>query len=213
MYFFSKMFQVSQASMLGLSLESYSGRLPKWGSMLSGVVYEQQMSAPRTGANAGFVWPTVTAHQQNTRYQQGGTPLTVAVQNWPTIKANAERVSRGWLLTTHPIPALEQACELAEGQLPREYEDVSELSPAAARIWPTPSARDWKDGRASDATLERNARPLNEQVVAITDGPAHLSPEWVEALQGFPPGWTDISGPQAPVNRSTTGSQRASQAA
>jgi hypothetical protein len=28
--------------------------------------------------------------------------------------------------------------------------------------WPTASARDWKDGRASEETLARNARPLNE---------------------------------------------------
>lgn len=31
--------------------------------------------------------------------------------------------------------------------------------------WATTTARDWKDGRASKATMERNARPLNEQVV------------------------------------------------
>jgi hypothetical protein len=30
------------------------------------------------------------------------------------------------------------------------------------QAWPTPSARDWKDGRASQETLDRNARPLNE---------------------------------------------------
>ena len=31
-----------------------------------------------------------------------------------------------------------------------------------ARFFPTPSARDWKSGDASPATMERNARPLNE---------------------------------------------------
>jgi hypothetical protein len=33
----------------------------------------------------------------------------------------------------------------------------------AIRRWATPSARDWRSGDASEATLERNARPLNEQ--------------------------------------------------
>lgn len=33
-------------------------------------------------------------------------------------------------------------------------------------LWPTASARDWKSGKASDATLARNARPLNAVVFA-----------------------------------------------
>jgi hypothetical protein len=32
--------------------------------------------------------------------------------------------------------------------------------------WPTPAARDWKSGQASDVTLSRNSRPLNEIAVA-----------------------------------------------
>lgn len=38
-------------------------------------------------------------------------------------------------------------------------------SPAAAKMascWPKPSARDWKSGQASQDTMDRNARPLNE---------------------------------------------------
>ena len=33
--------------------------------------------------------------------------------------------------------------------------------------WPTASARDWKDGRASQTTLDRNARPLNEVATQV----------------------------------------------
>lgn len=32
--------------------------------------------------------------------------------------------------------------------------------------WPTVSARDWRSGKASDATMTRNARPLNEMVIS-----------------------------------------------
>lgn len=32
---------------------------------------------------------------------------------------------------------------------------------------PTASARDWRDGRASQKTIDRNARPLNEQIVNL----------------------------------------------
>jgi hypothetical protein len=36
------------------------------------------------------------------------------------------------------------------------------------KFWGTPSARDWKSGEASPETMERNARPLNEQVCHLT---------------------------------------------
>jgi hypothetical protein len=34
-----------------------------------------------------------------------------------------------------------------------------------AETWPTESARDYRDGRASEETMQRNSRPLNETVV------------------------------------------------
>jgi hypothetical protein len=33
--------------------------------------------------------------------------------------------------------------------------------------WATPAARDWRDGRASDETMDRNSRPLNEQATML----------------------------------------------
>ena len=39
---------------------------------------------------------------------------------------------------------------------------------ASLASWATPAARDWCDGRASEATMEKNARSLNEQAVQLT---------------------------------------------
>jgi hypothetical protein len=50
----------------------------------------------------------------------------------------------------------------------------------------TPTARDWKSGKASDATMERNSRPLSEQIGGS------LNPTWVELLMGWPANWTDL---------------------
>ncbi len=50
----------------------------------------------------------------------------------------------------------------------------------------TPTARDWRSGKASQATMERNSRPLSEQIGG------QLNPNWVEWLMGWPPGWTDL---------------------
>ena len=66
-------------------------------------------------------------------------------------------------------------------------------------MYPTPSARDWKSGAASEATHERNSRPINEQIVRVEAAgdetrPKTLNPAWVEWLQGLPPGWTEVCG-------------------
>jgi hypothetical protein len=50
----------------------------------------------------------------------------------------------------------------------------------------TPTAMDWKSGKASQATMERNSRPLSEQIGGS------LNPTWVEWLMGWPLGWTDL---------------------
>lgn len=48
----------------------------------------------------------------------------------------------------------------------------------------TPQARDYRSGKASKATQEKNTRPLSEQVGGL------LNPPWVEWLMGWPVEWT-----------------------
>jgi hypothetical protein len=74
-----------------------------------------------------------------------------------------------------------------------------------SRQWATPTARDHRSVRAGPATLARNSRPLSEQAGAFhsrrdrampTAGPntcadaPTLNPLFVEALMGWPIGWT-----------------------
>lgn len=81
------------------------------------------------------------------------------------------------------------------------------LVDAATTLWPTPAARDWKDGRASQETLDRNARPLNEVVVAQSPQ-GKLNPDWVSQVMGFPDGWLDVA-PLAQGKRNTNGKRPA----
>jgi hypothetical protein len=77
-----------------------------------------------------------------------------------------------------------------------------------ARCWATPSARDWRSGLAGPETMARNSRPLNEQAVSGLSRPAPetitvggtgcgdtptLNPLFVEALMGWPTGWTGFA--------------------
>ncbi len=66
---------------------------------------------------------------------------------------------------------------------------------AQVKLWPTPTARDWRSGKASPATHARNARPLNEKVGG------NLNPTWTEWLMGFPLGWTALSASATPSSR------------
>jgi hypothetical protein len=60
----------------------------------------------------------------------------------------------------------------------------------AVKRYPTPTARDWKSGKASAQTLAKNSRPLSEAIVA-QEGHGSLTPEFCEWLMGFPIGWTE----------------------
>ena len=55
-----------------------------------------------------------------------------------------------------------------------EGEPTCEEDPQAAP-WATPASRDWRDGRASEETMEKNARPLNEQAVSLAPWPTPMS--------------------------------------
>ena len=65
------------------------------------------------------------------------------------------------------------------------------------RRWPTPTARDWRNGKHSEETARRNTRPLSEVAWLAAGRPdvGTLNPEWVETLMGYPVGYTAHEGP------------------
>tara|TARA_Y100000114_G_scaffold2728_1_gene2236 strand:+ start:1265 stop:1870 length:606 start_codon:yes stop_codon:yes gene_type:complete len=54
------------------------------------------------------------------------------------------------------------------------------------RMWPTPTARDYKDNGSSPAELARNSVTLE------THAGGSLNPQFVEYLMGYPIGYTDL---------------------
>ena len=66
---------------------------------------------------------------------------------------------------------------------PRKARNGGTLIEAVSmRMFPTPTARDWKSGSKGK---KGNSRPLSEEVGGA------LNPEWVEWLQGWPIGHTE----------------------
>jgi len=54
--------------------------------------------------------------------------------------------------------------------------------------WPTPTARDWKDGSGIGTAPINN---LLGRMVSPSAEAGALNPDWVECLMGLPVGWTD----------------------
>jgi hypothetical protein len=59
------------------------------------------------------------------------------------------------------------------------------------RMWPTPTVNDAQNATNPPSQRDRNSEAIPVLVGASTSAP--LNPAWVEALQGFPAGWTDLS--------------------
>jgi hypothetical protein len=56
--------------------------------------------------------------------------------------------------------------------------------------WPSPKARDWKDG-TTEGTSNRMSPDLGK-LVGQSKETGSLNPTWVEWLMGWPLGWTDL---------------------
>lgn len=120
---------------------------------------------------------------------------------WPTPRANSA-----------------MAATITEEAIDKAWDRFPNLETVIARqMFPTPTSRDWKSGNASQATLDRNARPLREVVFATPQARDHrtgqqsrwenpdrssnlndqlggqLNSVWVEWLMGWPMGWTNLA--------------------
>ena len=85
------------------------------------------------------------------------------------------------------------------------WEHPTAAGAGSVSLWPTPQARDWKDAGRTQGN--RKSPNLGTAAAIESTGPGRLSPEWVEALMGFPPGWTDPDGPPLRENHSTHGNR------
>ena len=93
----------------------------------------------------------------------------------PICKLSAtERAPSRFLPPTSGLPIFESASSssgwptpgAADAKGARRHKRLNPtLVGAVTGPWATPAARDWKSGKASETTMARNSRPLNEQVL------------------------------------------------
>lgn len=164
-------------------------------------------------------WPTPQAHDSKgapgTAAQgRGGfrASLPAEVANWPTPCA---RDSNGPTRGQNAQGSAQLGEVVKHWQTPvashrsggnRSAYEGAPFRPALSR-----EVKEWATPRASDADRgdcpSERARNSPSLVSQAPEASAPLNPAWVEALMGFPLGWTD-PGPPVEGKRSTRGSRR-----
>lgn len=213
MWFFLRMYRVLQTSMMGLSLKSYSGRLPKWGMMRNGDIFELQTQALHTDESDSLSWPTVVKSDADSGAIIGKDDTYYTTKTGMPRKINRNgkdgSVGLGRLVKLWGTPrATEWKDSDPMGSKSQQDMNAKMYLSGQVKQWATPQARDYRSGSNPDSgRIQRKieqgwgVQDLNDQ----TGG--KLNPDWVEILQGFPLGWTDISSPPHQENN-TTGNHR-----
>ncbi len=155
---------------------------PRWGSMRNGVCWEQTtVELHILEKESGCLLPTPTTIDTGSRVNKSAsvnaktrpTLGAMAKHNlWPTPKAN-DAEKRGNFDVHNPRNGL----------------------PAAAKMWATPTARDWKTGDKPESRRARQKQKGRWHSPNLNDTASpggQLNPTWVEWLMGWPLEWTEL---------------------
>jgi len=139
-------------------------------------------------------WPTPTAGDGKSAGSRNlpGSAAHAGVSLTDAVIHGGSRTPRAW-----PTPRAE------DSESSGAHRGVPDTLTSAVRSWPTPSATPY--GRQKTGSAGAAVRPSLETQARKTG--MQLNPTWVEALMGFPCGWTD--GLPVPAKSKKRGSRRA----
>ena len=126
---------------------------------------------------AKIQWPTPRAREPGSTSSDHGISLNEASKTWPTPRTCSGKRSSGANRTE------------------------------IINSWATPMARDWKEGMLisnkteTRSNLSRQAPRTNLGGSATSNAPRTLNPLFVEALMGWPIGWTDCASAVTELSR------------
>jgi len=177
----------------------------EWATRLNAAYSARRKWAHRTAANASSSWPTPNV-------PNGGRMAREITATGQTPRGKRQVDLRQYVADFWPTP--HQNCTTGAGTQGR---GGGLKVQTAVATWPTPSARDFRSGEASDEIFHGNARPLNEvacrfsrpdlenpsggavsSVSAPTSRP-RLNPLFVGWLMGLPEGWLDAQSSLGPA--------------
>jgi|ERR1700722_214346 len=130
-------------------------------------IFALRASARRTSDSGFTSWPTPNTpsggpNSKSTPTYTGGMDLdgAVTLASWPTPNTGHSQNGHG----------------IRGGKIGNGHQSGADLEAIAGLAsWATPAARDWRDGRASEATMDRNSRPLNEQAMMLAGWPTPMA--------------------------------------
>lgn len=160
-----------QASLIADISPPSSVTLPKAGLMSGGVCYRRLSWERRIGEIGSGWWQSAIPTPTKEDAGRSGSR-----EGWEKYKSGWQTSQwrlRNWA-HAFPTPA-----------------DPTTGGGARRGLWPTPTQRDWRSGKASEKTHARNSRPLSEQIGHQENG-GQLNPDWVAWLMGWPIGWEDL---------------------
>ncbi len=166
--------------------------------------------------SASSSWRTPQAHDAKSSATQSGytMDLTHQVQTWPTpvaLDAGSGRINRSLSPNAAERPTLAMMARKGTWPTPTANDSKNATFPPGAtnrdslpgaliRTWPTPTATEDHYRLQGETQQSRSLNALHK---------GNLNPEWVEALMGFPVGWTALDGPLVHSKRKRNGSRRA----
>lgn len=142
------------------------------------------------------LWPTPTGDSvadRKKKYEQGGTPLTLAVKMWPT--PSAEMAGEGELLNNLQTKEGEKAKPGERAYNPKTGNHVQVTLNRAVKMWPTIRASEYKGADPLGSKSHKHMlkrQYLSATVQEVDQASGSLSPKWVDWLMGYPIGWTDL---------------------
>jgi len=163
-----------------------------------------------------------SASERTKKYNQGGLPLPVAVRMYPTptqgmwkqdvndngeyakrVKEKGHQVMLPTFVKLYPTP---RACDMEGGVVKNvEIKDGTfsrvnkkgvrfgvKLKDAVHKLYPTPTARDYKDAAYQPNWKESRDKSLPREILKDNKPGGRLNPHFVEFLMAYPMNWTKI---------------------
>lgn len=164
---------------------------PRSGSMRNGVAYRRQPWVRRISGGGSSFWPTPVAHDDG-KTPEAHMAMKARMKGGPRrTPTSLTVVVKGVEAGLWPTPTVQDASN--DGG-PSQFERNTLPLNAAVKMWRTPQAG---DGNGGGQEAERRQKAghsvyLRDQMKSA-EGSGQLNPDWVEALMGFPIGWTDLT--------------------
>lgn len=153
------------------------------------LLFQLVPSEPLTDGIESGLLPTISASGDGRKKKEDWewTGRYFKAGNGQKVQSDVRHIIEN-LDTLLPTPRARMTGEISPNRSIDRHNNLESV--LSRNLLPTPIARDFRSEKASDATHQKNSRPLSEALGRTTGW--KLQPEFVEWMMGFPEGWTEL---------------------